>query len=94
MGYKELLQDPKWKSKAYEIRRRDKFACRGCKRKDKPLHVHHKHYIVGLKPWEYNNRDLYTLCEVCHKIEHHMINHQMVYSSTAELKKATRKKRK
>jgi 5-methylcytosine-specific restriction endonuclease McrA len=93
MDYKELLLDHRWKEKAYSIKRRDKFTCRGCKRKNRPLHVHHKHYIKNYLPWEYNNKDLYTLCEVCHKIEHHTIRHQMMFDSIKEYNKATKKKR-
>lgn len=35
---------------------------------DKPyfLHVHHKKYILGRLPWEYNDNDLTTLCNWCH----------------------------
>lgn len=91
MSYKELLNDPRWKAKAYEIKRRDKFTCRGCKRKDKILHVHHGYYIKDKLPWEYNHKALYTLCETCHKIEHYNIKHQMVYESEQAHKKATRK---
>lgn len=34
------------------------------------LNVHHKEYIKGRKPWEYENEQLLTLCEECHEIEH------------------------
>jgi 5-methylcytosine-specific restriction endonuclease McrA/ribosomal protein S27AE len=30
------------------------------------MHVHHKRYIKGRNPWEYNNEDLITLCNWCH----------------------------
>lgn len=30
------------------------------------LHVHHKFYIVNKLPWEYEDDDLTTLCNVCH----------------------------
>ncbi len=91
MTYKELLNDPRWKAKAYEVKLRDKFTCRGCKRKNKILHVHHGYYIKGKLPWEYRSNCLYTLCETCHKIEHYNIKHKMVYESERELKKATRR---
>ena len=93
MTYKDLLLDPKWKDKAYRIKLRDKFKCRGCKRNDRPLHVHHKHYIKDKLPWEYPNKDLYTLCEVCHKLEHHLINHKMMFDSIDDLRKATKRKK-
>lgn len=34
------------------------------------LHVHHKYYIVGRKPWDYSNEVLVTLCSDCHKKIH------------------------
>ena len=32
----------------------------------KSLNIHHKFYIDGKKPWEYDNDVLVTLCEDCH----------------------------
>ena len=34
------------------------------------LNIHHKHYVIGKKAWEYKNDTLITLCEKCHKKEH------------------------
>lgn len=34
------------------------------------LNVHHKYYINGNFPWEYDNGALITLCEECHKKTH------------------------
>ena len=36
----------------------------------KGLNIHHNYYINGLKPWEYDNETLITLCEKCHKKRH------------------------
>ena len=36
----------------------------------KGLNIHHKYYIKGRKPWEYDNDALVTLCEKCHKEIH------------------------
>ena len=36
----------------------------------KGLNVHHKYYMQGLKPWEYPDDALVTLCEDCHKKRH------------------------
>ena len=36
----------------------------------KGLNIHHKYYIKGKKPWEYDNDALITLCQDCHKLEH------------------------
>jgi len=34
------------------------------------LHVHHTYYQINLKPWEYPNESLQTLCWVCHENLH------------------------
>jgi hypothetical protein len=43
----------------------------------KGLNVHHKYYIKGLAPWEYEDNALITLCEDCHKTIHQ--SHVPVY---------------
>ena len=48
------------------------------------LHVHHKYYIKGKKPWEYDNKVLLTLCKSCHKLEH-MKNSINVYNTSNEI---------
>lgn len=37
------------------------------------LQVHHKYYIPGRKPWEYNPEQCEVLCKKCHAIEHGII---------------------
>jgi hypothetical protein len=37
------------------------------------LQVHHKRYINGKLPWEYDNNDLVTVCKGCHSIVHNEI---------------------
>jgi len=34
------------------------------------LQIHHKKYIQGRLPWEYENDDLITLCKECHNKQH------------------------
>ena len=36
----------------------------------KGLNVHHKYYVLGKKPWEYEDNALVTLCESCHQKRH------------------------
>lgn len=64
--YWELLKDPRWQRKRLEILDRDGFACRTCNATERTLHVHHMYYEKGLKPWEYPDESLRTLCEECH----------------------------
>lgn len=46
----------------------------------KGLNIHHKYYIAGHKPWEYDNDALLTLCEDCHK-NWHLRNPIYVYDN-------------
>lgn len=38
------------------------------------LVVHHKRYLKGRRPWEYDNGYLITLCEGCHDDFHESVN--------------------
>jgi hypothetical protein len=90
MTYSEKLRDPRWQRKRLEIMKRDDFACMNCKSKDKTLVVHHRVYINGREPWEYENHSLETLCEECHNRIHsqHEIN-KWAYALTGLLCKGT-----
>ena len=71
--YEYLLKRRAWKAKREIILARDNHRCTRCGKKESEevsLHVHHKHYIIGLDPWEYKDSELVTLCEECHKIVH------------------------
>jgi len=65
--YIELLRDPRWQRRRLEIMARDEFACLSCGDKERTLNVHHKRYRRGAKPWEYEDDQLITLCEDCHR---------------------------
>jgi hypothetical protein len=64
--YSDLLKSPEWQKKRLVIMKRDKFTCKLCKDKTSTLHIHHKSYTPGKKPWEYPDDNLVTLCEYCH----------------------------
>lgn len=49
---------------------RDSFTCLRCGDTETTLNVHHKKYIKGREPWEYELDNFETLCEVCHKVGH------------------------
>lgn len=53
---------------------RDGFKCNCCGNKEKQLHVHHRTYLNGLKPWEYDDSLLTTLCDDCHEKTHMIID--------------------
>ena len=67
--YSEKLKDPRWQKKRLEILNRDKFTCQNCGDETKTLHVHHKLYIHGCEPWDYEDKYLLTLCYSCHEDE-------------------------
>ncbi len=66
INYSELLTNPLWQKKRLEIMNRDAFTCQKCNHTDTTLNVHHLKYHNGLKPWEYLDVDLITLCKDCH----------------------------
>lgn len=69
-NYYELLKHPLWQRRRLEIMQRDEFACSVCYNSESMLHVHHKRYIKGRKPWEYDDHELITVCANCHEQIH------------------------
>ena len=69
-SYQDKLKDPRWQRRRLEIMQRDDFQCQMCFSREDTLTVHHKEYIKGLEPWEYEDKHLITLCECCHKKVH------------------------
>jgi hypothetical protein len=63
-------KDPRWQKKRLQIMERDAFVCICCGDEESPLNVHHKKYIKDKKIWEYDDNNLSTLCESCHKEVH------------------------
>jgi len=70
MTYAEKLQDPRWHELRLFKLGLSAYRCDQCSAEDIELHVHHKRYIGGREPWEYNADDLETLCIYCHEKEH------------------------
>jgi len=66
--YSEKLKDPRWQKRRLEIFNRDNWTCQKCGSTTKTLNVHHKGYIYGLDPWEYDDEYLVTVCEDCHSM--------------------------
>lgn len=69
VNYAEMLKDPRWQKKRLEVMQRDGFRCQHCLSNKKELQVHHLVYRKGANPWEYDNKDLITLCKQCHELE-------------------------
>jgi hypothetical protein len=84
MKYGQKLQDPRWKLRRQEILQRDSFTCTRCKTNSN-LQVHHIKYTGD--PWEAPDKDLVTLCAVCHKAVHglkHLGSFIMAYQYALE----------
>jgi hypothetical protein len=68
-GYWEKFNDPKWQQKRLRILERDDWVCQKCGDDTSQLHIHHRYYVWGRNPWEYEDDSLVTLCKDCHKEE-------------------------
>lgn len=82
MAYSDLLKHPKWQKKRLLILDRDNWQCKACGSKEKSLHVHHYTYQKGKKPWEYDDENFITLCEICHSEEESFIRNENNYFIT------------
>lgn len=67
MTYSEKLKHPLWQRKRLEILQRDEFMCQKCYDSETTLHVHHRRYIKGREPWDYEDDNFITLCAPCHE---------------------------
>lgn len=72
--YWELLKRPEWQKRRLEKLSANDFTCEGCYDKESSLHVHHKRYVKGRKPWEYLDFELAVLCDSCHEFAHETID--------------------
>lgn len=70
IDYARLLTDPRWQRRRLEMLEAAGFKCQRCFCGDKTLHVHHREYIAGRKPWEYTDGQLMVVCEDCHEMQH------------------------
>jgi hypothetical protein len=70
MSYAEDLKDPRWQQKRLRVFEAAGFRCARCGSTVRTLHAHHKLYLKGHKPWEYEDGLLECLCELCHDAAH------------------------
>lgn len=72
--YEALLKTDEWYNKRKEILERDGNKCKWCGSTNN-LQIHHRYYEKypngeKVKPWDYQNEALITLCDECHKKAH------------------------
>ncbi len=74
MTYSEKLKTSQWLSfrAGFIGREQDRYgmtdsppSCYSCG-EQRGLQVHHRRYIDGLEPWEYEDEDLILICDPCH----------------------------
>lgn len=68
--YREKLLDPRWQRVRLEKLGAVDFTCQQCYGTEETLHVHHKRYVKGREPWEYQGHELVVLCKYCHEQAH------------------------
>lgn len=68
--YANLLRSPLWQQKRLQILNARGFQCEECQNKEQELHINHRHYEKGKKPWEYADEVYLVLCSDCHTERH------------------------
>lgn len=67
----EKCKDPRWQKLRLKVLQRDNWACSECGDQDETLVVHHVSYYEDFhNPWDYNENELLTLCQICHDEAH------------------------
>jgi hypothetical protein len=68
--YARRLERPEWQRRRLEVMNSYGFRCARCADETSQLHVHHKLYVRGREPWEYEDALLECLCSACHEKAH------------------------
>jgi hypothetical protein len=68
MDYSKLLKDIRWQKKRLETLKDAGWKCEllGETGDGVSLNVHHRRYVDGAMPWQYERADLLVLCDECH----------------------------
>jgi hypothetical protein len=68
--YADLLRDPRWQKKRLKKLEDADWMCQPCHDESSMLSVHHKRYVKGRMPWEYDDIELVVLCQPRHDQTH------------------------
>lgn len=71
-SYAQKLRDPRWQKKRLEVMQDRDFCCEICGDSESTLNIHHKQYLKGYEPWDYNIQQLSCICERCHHEYHNL----------------------
>lgn len=93
---KHQYEHPNWKARRKEILAKDNHTCLSCQVQADPydLRVHHRCYITIVENgvsrpknvWDYEDRDLITVCADCHTQLHQEFNPAPLYTEYVESK--------
>jgi len=78
-SYSELLKDPRWQKMRLKKLEAAAWSCELCCDTETMLSVHHKRYVKGRMPWEYDEVELVVLCQPCHEETHEDKNLQAAF---------------
>lgn len=78
LSYSDQLKDPRWQKKRLGIMNRDGFKCKLCNDESSTLHAHHIVYDYNKMPWEYDDNQIITVCEMHHTAIHEFENIRIV----------------
>jgi 5-methylcytosine-specific restriction endonuclease McrA len=70
---RNLYREKRWLELRERVLKRDEFRCVNCCRSPEDtasMQAHHRRYLPGRFPWEYELTDLETLCQGCHAETH------------------------
>ena len=70
MTYEEKLQTREWKEFREHVLEVKGFECENCRCTTERPHIHHKGYIRGREPWDYDVSEVQVLCGTCHDTIH------------------------
>ena len=69
-SFSNAYSDPRWQKLRLRVFERDNYTCQFCGNTSIQQHAHHKWYRDGLLAYQYELKELITLCSICHQKTH------------------------
>src|ERR1700679_601174 len=73
MTYEYKLRLPEWAEFREFVLDAKGYLCEHCESQTTSPQIHHKLYIAGREPWDYELEDVKVLCQRCHETIHERI---------------------